>query len=133
MWSFPSQHICAIVHITSTVRNNKIEAVLPWEFVEPERATTEIEDVVIRRYLAFKFAGHTVKPLLALLFHFQEARLSHDPEMLGNVILRHLQALRDFVYPQLLFEKQTQNPKPGLLTQSFQGSNTIDSRHGAES
>src|SRR5438874_7273309 len=99
------------------------------QLVETKRAAAEIEDVVVRGYLVLEFAGYRVEPLLALLLDFQEARLSHDPQVFGNVVLRRLQSLGDFVYAQLLLEQQPKDAETALFTKRLKRGNAVESGH----
>ena len=103
------------------------------QFVESERAATEVEDIIVGRDATFEIEGHSVEAQLPLFLDFQQARLAHDAQVLGHVVLRNIQPLRDFIHAQRIFVQETQDAKPGFFAQGFERSDAIESRHAVES
>jgi hypothetical protein len=97
------------------------------KLIQPERAAAEIERAVIGFHLRFQMARYRIKMLLASFLGFEEPRLAHDPQVLGDVVLRHFQFFGDFGHAQLLLEQQPQDAKPCFLAEGSERRDAIQS------
>lgn len=73
------------------------------QVIEAERATAEVENV-IRGDTGLEISRNCVEALLTLFARFQQAGLLHNSKMLGNVVLRSAESIRDLVDAHGLLE-----------------------------
>ena len=66
------------------------------KFVEPKGATAQVENALVGRCLRLEVGSNRVQALLAMFLDFEQARFTHDAQVLRHVILRHLKLVRDF-------------------------------------
>ncbi len=107
----------------------KVSRFLLRELVETKSAASQIQDVVVCSDLAFEFGGNRVQPLFALLFNFQKAGFPHDLQMLGSVVLGHVQSLGNLVHAEFFFEQQPEHSETVFLPKRLERGYAIESDH----
>jgi len=94
-----------------------------------KRAASQVQDVIVCGEVIAKILGEAIEPLLSLLFGLEKSRLPQDAQVLGNVVLGQLEALRDVVDAVLPLQEDPDDPHPVLLPKRFQCRNTVKLLH----
>ena len=85
------------------------------KFVQPEGAATEIEDVIICRHVGLQSVVNRMYPMLASFFNLQQSCFTHDAEMLGDIVLRDLETVGNFIHTKFVLEKQAKDLQSSFL------------------
>lgn len=92
--------------------------------VELETAAAEVEDAAVRGAAADR-GGKRVEPSPAVLLDLEKPRLAKDTKVLGGVVLRDADALRDLPDVERFLNQHPDNPHPGALAERLQRDDTI--------
>ena len=88
------------------------------ELIQSERTAAEIY---------FRWLATVLEVPLASLLGFEQPGLSHDTQVFGDVVLRHLQFFGNFGHAQILLEQQPQDAKPCFLAEGSERHDAIQS------
>ena len=95
------------------------------EPIEAKGAATEVEHIIVGRHLRFEVSDDGVETLRAVFFQFEEAGFAQDAEMFGDVILRNVEAFRDFIDAERFLEEQAKDSESRFLSERFESRDTI--------
>jgi BarA-like signal transduction histidine kinase len=105
--------------VTDTPSEVSHRAALLWQLGEIKSAAAQVEHIFVLRQMSLKVIRQGVNSELPLFLVLEKSGLAKDTEVLGHIVLGHVQSVSDFVHVALPAHKHAQDAEPAFLAKCF--------------